>query len=70
MEVDKKIKALMLMTNTKQIDIADKLGTTQANVSRIIAKGNYMRIEEVLKLVETAGGTVEISIVLPDGTKL
>lgn len=70
MQVDKKIKALMLLTNTKQIDIADKLGTTQANISRIILKGNSMRINELYKLVEAAGGTIDISIILPDGTKL
>ena len=67
---DKKIKALMLLTNTKQIDMADKLGTTQANISRIIAKGNAIRIDELYNLVDAAGGTVEISIVLPDGNKL
>lgn len=70
MQVDKKIKALMLLTNTKQTDIANKLGTTQANISRIILKGNSMRIDELYDLVESAGGTVDISIVLPDGTKL
>ena len=70
MQVDKKIKALMLLTNPKQIDMADKLRTTQANISRIIAKGNAIRIDELYNLVDAAGGTVEISIVLPDGNKL
>ena len=29
-----------------------------------------MRIDELKQIVELSGGTVEISIVLPDGTKL
>lgn len=65
-----KIKALMNLKNKYQIDIAKALGTTQSNVSRLINSGDKMRIYELKELVSILGGTVEISIVLPDGTKL
>ena len=65
-----KIKALMNLKNKYQIDIAKALGTTQSNISRLINSGDKMRIYELKELVSILGGTVEISIVLPDGTKL
>ena len=65
-----KIKALMNLKNKYQIDIAKALGYTQGNVSRLINSGDKMRICELKELVSILGGTVEISIVLPDGTKL
>ena len=68
MKLQNKLKALMQITNTKQIDIANKLGVTQANISKKL-NGNSIRVEDFIEMVEAAGGTVEINIVLPDGTK-
>ena len=70
MFITNKIKAFMNLTGIKQIDIAKKLGTTQANISRIITKNTEISIEELSRIVEIAGGKIEVSIVLPDGTKL
>ena len=70
MLITKKIKAFMNLTGIKQIDIAKKLGTTQANVSRIITKNTSISIDELSRIVDIAGGKIEVSIVLPDGTKL
>lgn len=69
MIVTNKIKALMQINNTKQADLAVKLGTTQANISRILKLGNSIRIKDLISIVNSAGATVEINIVLPDGTK-
>ena len=66
----KKIKALMTIQGVNQIDIATKLNTTQGNVSRILNLGDKIRLNELKELVSLLGGTLEISIVLPDGTKL
>ena len=65
-----KIKALMLLTKTKQIDIAKKLGTTQANISRIINKDTDMSIKELNDIVSSSNGILEITIILPDGTRI
>lgn len=65
-----KIKAVMNIQGKNQIDIAKALNTAQSNVSRIINMGDKIRICDLKKLVSILGGTVEISIVLPDGTKL
>ena len=65
-----KIKALMLLTKTKQIDIAKKLGTTQANISRIINKDTDMSIKELNDIVAASNGRLEIVIILPDGTRI
>lgn len=69
MIVTNKIKALMQINNTKQADLAAKVGTTQANISRILKLGNSIRIKDLISIVNSAGATVEINIVLPDGTK-
>ncbi len=69
MIVTNKIKALMKINNITQTDLALKLGTTQANISRILKLENSIRIEDLLEIVNSAGATVEINIVLPDGTK-
>lgn len=66
----KKIKALMTIQGVNQIDIANKWNMTQGNVSRILNLGDKIRINELKKFVSLLGGTLEISIVLPDGTKL
>ena len=65
-----KIKAAMSIQGVYQSDIAKALNITQANVSRVINLGDKIRISDLKQLVATFGGTVEVSIVLPDGTKL
>ena len=65
-----RIKALMQLTNTKQVDIAQNLKTTQAYISRLINNADIMRISDLKQIVECSGGTLEISIILPDGTKI
>ena len=65
-----KIKALMQLTNTTQIDLANKLGVSQSYISQLIALSERGRIEDIRKIVESAGGKLEVSIVLPDGTKI
>ena len=65
-----KIKALMQLTNTTQIDLANKLGVSQSYISHLIALSERGRIEDIRKIVESAGGKLEVSIVLPDGTKI
>ena len=65
-----KIKAAMSIQGVYQTDIAKALNVTQGNVSRVINLGDRIRISELKELVSVLGGTVEVSIVLPDGTKL
>lgn len=65
-----KIKAAMNIQGANQIEIAKALNTAQSNVSRIINLGDKIRICDLKELVSVLGGTVEISIVLPNGTKL
>ncbi len=65
-----KIKAVMQLTNTTQLDIAKRLNMTQSNVSRMLKFGDSMRIDHYKQIVGAIGGTVEINIVLPDGTKI
>lgn len=70
MSLTNRIKALMKLTNTKQSDIAKNFNTSQANISKLIAHADTLRLSDIQKIVTVAGGKVELSIVLPDGTKL
>lgn len=65
-----KIKAAMSIAGITQIELAKALNTTQANVSRLVNLGDKIRISELKELIALLGGTVEVSIVLPSGTKL
>ncbi len=65
-----KIKAAMSIQGVYQIDIAEALNTTQGNVSRIINLGDKIKICDLKEIVSAIGGTVNVSIVLPNGTKL
>ena len=68
MRIQDTIKGVMKKTNTNQIDIARKLGVSQANISKKL-NCKSIKFDDFVELVETCGATVEINIVLPDGTK-
>ena len=69
MEIKKLIKKLLVELGITQTELAKKVGQTQANLSRKIVSDNF-RINDLEKLVNALGCTLEVNIILPNGKKL
>lgn len=64
-----KLKNAMMITNTSQKELAERLETTQSNLSQKITADNF-KIKDYEKLVTALGCSLEINIVFPDGSKI
>lgn len=64
-----KLKTAMMLTNTTQEELAEKLGTTQSNLSQKITANNF-KIKDYEQLISALGCSLEINIVFPDGSKI
>lgn len=69
MKIQDKIRIVMKQTNTTQVDMAKKLGVSQVNISKKL-NCKSIKVYDFISMIEACGGTVEINIVLPDGTKI
>ena len=69
MKLTEKIKIAMIKTNTNQTTLAERTGQTQGNLANKLIRDNF-KLSEFEKLVEALGCTLEINIILPDGTKI
>ena len=69
MDITKKVKFAMIELDVTQIELAKRLGQSQANMSRIMAANNY-RVNDLEKLVHALGCELEVNIILPNGQKL
>ena len=64
-----KLKNAMMITNTSQKELAERLETTQSNLSQKFTADNF-KIKDYEKLVTALGCSLEINIVFPDGSKI
>lgn len=69
MKLTEKIKIAMIKTNTTQVALAERTGQTQGNLANKFIRDNF-KLSEYQKLVEALGCTLEINIIMPDGTKI
>ena len=69
MQLAKKLRIAMLETNITQVELARRTEQSQQNLSRKIVLDNF-NIKEYERLVKALGCELEVTIVLPDGTRL
>ena len=68
MELTKKLKMAMLEMNVNQVELANRIGTNQPNLSAKMRADNY-RINEYESLVKALGCELEVSIIDPSGKR-
>ena len=69
MDMTKKLKIAMIELEVTQMQLAERLGQSQANMSRIMTANNY-RVNDLERLVLALGCELEVNIILPNGKKL
>lgn len=69
MEVTKKIKRLMLEEDLNATKFAEKVGMTQSNLSKKMKNESYS-LQDLIKIADATGTTLEINFVFNDGTKI
>jgi DNA-binding Xre family transcriptional regulator len=69
MDMTKKLKFAMIELKVTQLQLAERLGQSQANMSRIMTANNY-RVKDFEKIVHALGCELEVNIILPNGQKL
>ena len=69
MDMTKKLKIAMIELEVTQMQLAERLGQSQANMSRIMTANNY-RVNDLEKIVHALGCKLEVNIILPNGQKL
>ncbi|MBR2372443.1 MAG: helix-turn-helix transcriptional regulator [Clostridia bacterium] len=67
MRIGKTIKEIMQLLGISQIELAEKLGTTQTNISRRLSAN--MTLQTLEDIVSALGCRLEINIYLPNGNK-
>lgn len=69
MDLAEKLKIAMIKQKVNQVQLAERTGQKQSNLSAKI-KTNDFKYSEYKKLVEAMDCTLEINIVLPNGEKI
>lgn len=69
MNLTEKLKIAMIKQDITQIQLAERTGQTQSNLSQKFAANNF-KLSEYQKLVEAMGCSLELNIVLPNGEKV
>lgn len=69
MNLSEKLKIAMIKQNVNQLKLAELTDQTQNNLSNKMLRNNF-KFSEYEKLIEALGCTLEVNIVLPDGTKI
>ena len=69
MNLTEKLKIAMLKQNVTQTHLAELTEQTRKNLSNKMSRDNF-KLSEYKKLVDALGCELEISIILPDGTKI
>jgi len=67
MRIGKQIKNIMKLLGISQIELAEKLDTTQTNISRRLSAN--MTLQTLEDIVSALGCRLEINIYLPNGNK-
>lgn len=69
MELTKKVKRLIVEVDTNATQLAEKIGTSQSNLSQKMKNESYS-VQDLIKIAEATGAKLEINFVLEDGTKI
>ena len=69
LDLAKKLKIAMIEVDSTQLELAQKTGQSQQNLSRKMIANNF-NIGEYERLVTALGCKLEINIVLPNGERL
>ena len=64
-----KLKIAMIKQGVNQIELAQRVGQTQSNLSQKMVANNF-KLSEYEKLVTALGCELEISIITPNGDRL
>lgn len=65
----RKIKMLLAANESNMKDLAEKLGTSQPNISNKMKRDNFSE-KELEEIAEVFGAKLEINFLLEDGTKI
>lgn len=69
MELTKKVKRLIVEVDMNASQLAEKIGTSQSNLSQKMKNESYS-VQDLIKIAEATNTKVEINFVLEDGTKI
>lgn len=69
MEITKKVRRLLLESDINATQLAEKIETTQSNLSRKM-KGESYSVADLIKIAEATGVELEVNFIMEDGTKI
>ncbi|MCK1988452.1 MULTISPECIES: helix-turn-helix domain-containing protein [Lysinibacillus] len=69
MEITKKVKRLLVEADMNATQLAEKIETTQSNLSRKMKNESYS-VSDLIKITEALGVKLEINFIMEDGTKI
>lgn len=69
MEVTKKVRRLLLENDLNATQLAEKIGTSQSNLSQKMKNESYS-VQDLIKIAEATESTLDITFTLKDGTKI
>lgn len=69
MEITKKVKRLMLEEELSASRLAEKIGTSQSNLSQKMKNESYS-VADLIKIAEALNVKLEINFIMGDGTKI
>lgn len=69
MEITKKVKRLLVEGDLTATQLAEKIGTSQSNLSQKMRNESYS-VADLIKIAEATGVKLEINFVLEDGTRI
>ncbi|MFI2133043.1 helix-turn-helix domain-containing protein [Lysinibacillus fusiformis] len=69
MEVTKKVKRLLVESDMNATQLAEKIETTQSNLSRKMKNESYS-VTDLIKIAEALNVKLEINFIMEDGTKI
>lgn len=69
MEITKKVKRLLIESDMNATQLAEKIETTQSNLSRKMKNESYS-VTDLIKIAEALDVKLEINFIMEDGTKV
>lgn len=69
MELTKKVKRLIIEVDMNASQLAEKIGTSQSNLSQKMKNESY-NVQDLAKIAEATGTKLEINFIMEDGTKI
>jgi len=69
MDITKKVKRLLVESDMNATQLAEKIETTQSNLSRKMKNESYS-VTDLIKIAEALDAKLEINFIMEDGTKI